>query len=515
MAVRIEKEERRVIPNWRSFMTTAYLGELDSIKQKKSSNANLSIDSYILDFNNNKTVTYAADLLSASIVNGFEERAEVKEAAGFILEHESDSTSALTTLAKTIIEGRHTQKNIQFENITIKDLSNSIIETDYQAKIHNLKVYLRNRSINPIAWVELSRCYAILGQSDQAIFSMKVAMQLAPNNRYVTRCAVRLFSHYKNLELAHYVLKKNIATQYDPWLASAEISIELMLGKSSNIMKKGIALVESNNFSPFMITELTGAIATTELLNGNRKKSRKMFRKSLVSPNDNSLAQIEWILNSKDKDLLDRSEIKVTTKRNYEALAISNFYRKDLVEALNNTCQWFCDMPYSKRPVLLGSGIADFLDNRQLAIDFLKKGLIAHEGDAQMINNIAYYLSMDGDTINARKYLSMANMIGVSKNTEICLLATKGLICFREKRYEEGRKLYMKAIQDTLTERNKELNWTAILNYAREEILAKSNQIETIMSIVAQIPKGEDNDISIKKLQVEVEKLYLDYKNNK
>ena len=109
----------------------------------------------------------------------------------------------------------------------------------------------------------------------------------------------------------------------------------------------------------------------------------------------------------------------------------------------------------------------------------------------------------------------MANMIGVSKNTEICLLATKGLICFREKQYEKGRKLYMKAIQDTLTERNKELTWTAILNYAREEILAKSNQIETVMNIVAQIPKGEDNDISIKKLQVEVEKLYLDYKNNK
>lgn len=215
MAVRIEKEERRVIPNWRSFKTTAYLGELDSVKQIKNDNTNLSIDGYILDFNNNKTVTYAADLLSASIVNGFQERTEVKDAAGFILEHQSDSTAALTTLAKTIFEGDHVQKNIQFENITIKDLSNSIVETDYRAKIHNLKVYLRNNSINPIAWVELSRCYAILGQSNQAIFSMKVAMQLAPNNRYVTRCAVRLFSHYNDIELAHYVLKKNIGTQYD------------------------------------------------------------------------------------------------------------------------------------------------------------------------------------------------------------------------------------------------------------------------------------------------------------
>ena len=79
MAVRIEKEERRVIPNWRSFKTTAYLGELDSVKQVENDNTNLSIDSYILDFNNNKTVTYAADLLSASVVNGFEERPEVKK----------------------------------------------------------------------------------------------------------------------------------------------------------------------------------------------------------------------------------------------------------------------------------------------------------------------------------------------------------------------------------------------------------------------------------------------------
>lgn len=514
MAVRIEKEERRVIPNWRSFTTTAYLGELDSVKLQGKSNVNLSIDSYIADFNTNKTVVYAADLLSASVVNGFEEKQEVKEAAEFILEKEHESSSSLIAIAKSISNGRQIENQKQLERITIKDLTNCFVTTDYRTEIHNLKKYLKNYASNPIAWVELSRCYAILGQAAQAIFSMKAALQLAPYNRYVTRCAVRLFSHYGDLELAHYVLKKNIATQHDPWLTSAEISIALMLGKNSNLMKKGIALIESNNFSPFMVTELAGAIATTELINGSRKKSRKMFRKSLESPNDNSLAQIEWILNSKDKDLLDKSEININTKQNYEALAIANFYKKDLVEALNNTCQWFCDMPYSKRPVLLGSGIADVLDNRKLAIDFLKKGLIAHEGDAQMINNIAYYLSIDGDTINARKFLSQANLVGIPKNVEICLTATKGLICFREKQYDEGRKLYLKAIQDTLVENNKELNWTAILNYAREEIIAKSDQINTVMNIVSQIPQDENNDITIKKLQAEVEKLYIKYKDN-
>lgn len=515
MAVRIEKEERRVIPNWRSFRMTAYLGELDSVKHIENNLANLSIDSYVLDFNNNRTVAYAADLLSASVVNGFEERKEVKDAAEYILEHSEDSTSALTNFAKRLIEGNHLHGQNLLENITIKNLTNYTVTTDYRIEIHNLKNYLKSYPQNPIAWVELSRCYAILGQAVQAVFSMKAALQLAPHNRYVTRCAVRLFSHYKDLDFAHFILKKNTNISYDPWLVSAEISISQMLGKSSNLMKKGIALVESNNFSPFMVTELAGAIGTTELINGSRKKSRKMFRKSLVSPNDNSLAQIEWILNNKDKDLIDKSEININTKQNYEALAISNFYKKDLVEALNNTCQWFCDMPYSKRPVLLGSGIAAILDNRKLAVDFLKKGLIAHEGDAQMINNIAYYLTIDGDTLNARKYLNQVNMVGIPKNTEICITATKGLICFREKQYDKGRMLYMKAIQDTLSEKDKELNWTAILNYAREEIIAKSDQVDTVMNIVSQIPRNDNNDIAIKKLQTEVDNLYIEYKTKK
>ena len=73
----------------------------------------------------------------------------------------------------------------------------------------------------------------------------------------------------------------------------------------------------------------------------------------------------------------------------------------------------------------------------------------------------------------------------------------------------------MKAIQDTLAEKDKELNWTAILNYAREEIIAKSDQVDTVMNIVSQIPQNDNNDITIKKLQTEVDNLYIEYKAKK
>ena len=61
-------------------------------------------------------------------------------------------------------------------------------------------------------------------------------------------------------------------------------------------------------------------------------------------------------------------------------------------------------------------------------------------------------------------------------------------------------------------ENNKYHNWVAILNYAREEILAKTDYIESAMQFVTKIPDKEDNDISVKKLHSEVLNLYDKYK---
>ena len=183
---------------------------------------------------------------------------------------------------------------------------------------------------------------------------MRNAVQLSPNNRFVIRCATRLFSHYGELDLAQYVLRHCDSLKKDPWLLSAEVAINTLKGKVSNLIKRGIEIIDSNNFSPFSITELSASIATVHLLAGERKKSRKMFSKTLISPNDNSIAQVEWVLNSKDKNLLDKDTINIETRHSYEAMAINNFYNNNLIEALNNTCQWFCDMPFSKRPVMMG-----------------------------------------------------------------------------------------------------------------------------------------------------------------
>ena len=66
MAAIIEEKDRRVIPNWRSFETTVSLGELNAISKRSYEVPTLSIDSYIRDYQNNKSIPYAADLLMLS-----------------------------------------------------------------------------------------------------------------------------------------------------------------------------------------------------------------------------------------------------------------------------------------------------------------------------------------------------------------------------------------------------------------------------------------------------------------
>ena len=87
MAVIFDNQERNLIPNWRSFDTTVVLGELDSFSTNGKISPNLSIGSYIDDFQQNRTVPFAADLISASIVNGFNKEPIVMEAANFIVEY--------------------------------------------------------------------------------------------------------------------------------------------------------------------------------------------------------------------------------------------------------------------------------------------------------------------------------------------------------------------------------------------------------------------------------------------
>ena len=519
MANLFEHKDRRVIPNWRSFGKTTTLGELNSFQIERSfAQQETSIDEYVIDWKLNKTVIHAADLLSAAIVNNKRNDNSVIDAAHFILGNRDRATLSQISLANAILN-KTVEKDLseRFNEVTLDKLPNLINPEPIRIKIKETKNLLRLYPMNAILYVELSRYYSILGQEFNSIRAMKSALHLAPNNRFVLRCATRLFAHYDteendHLDYIHSFLRKSPMTLVDPWLTSAEISISTIRNRTSRFIKKGIELVNSKNISPFNFTELASSIGTVELLYGGSKKSREFFNKSLISPNDNSLAQIEWA-STKDNSL-DINPSLFGVKMNFEALALDNFQNKQYVIALDNAAKWFIDMPFSKRPIMFGSNLAStILKDQQKSISFLNAGLISHPNDPQLINNLAYALALDDKPIEAFEQLNkIRNEEDYDDVTQICLLATRGLAYFRRGFADIGRQLYINAIELTKQIRNQELNWIAILNYAREEVRLKSEYVDSLMHIVSKIP-NDTKDFEISVLKKDVIELHDKMKN--
>ena len=514
MANLFEHKDRRVVPNWRSFGKTTALGELNSFQAESNFPAQeTSIEDYIIDWQINKTVIHAGDLLSAAIVNNQRSGKAVIEAADFILQNQAEATKSQISLANNILN-KPVERDLTegFKEVTLDTLPSLINPEPIRAKIKETKKLLLSFSQNPILYVELSRYYSILGQEENSIKAMKTALHLAPNNRFVLRCATRLFAHYQNdsndhLNYIHRYLRKSPLTLVDPWLASAEISIATIKKTTSKFIKKGIELVNSKNISPFNFTELASSLGTVELLFGGTKKSRDFFSKSLISPNDNSLAQIEWA-STKDKQLeIDPSKFEV--KMNFEALALDSFQNLDFDSALDNAAKWFIDMPFSKRPIMFGSNLAStILKDQAKSISLINAGLISHPNDPQLINNFAYALALDNRPEEAFKQLQkIKDESEIDEVTSICLMATRGLSFFRSGFPDIGRQFYLEAIEKTKEIKNQSLNLIAILNYAREEIILGSEYVDQLIDVVGKIP-SDSKDIVIKTMRQDVIDLF-------
>ncbi|MEX2411342.1 MAG: hypothetical protein WD607_08240 [Candidatus Paceibacterota bacterium] len=497
MANLFRNEDRRVVPNWRSFGKTTVLGELNSFQaDRPKQNEDFSIEEYVIDFELNKTVIHAAELLSAANSNNKREHKAAITAAKFVLNNSENSTISQLSLANHILNCTpETDVTSQFKEIGISSLSTIIDPKPLYDKIRGTKRLIRSYPFNAIFYVELSRYYSILGQENNAVQTMKIALNLAPNNRFILRSATRLFAHYNTsqndyLDYIHRILRNSPMSNFDPWLASAEISISTIKGQNSRLIKKGIELINSGNISPFNYTELASSIGTVEMLNGSIKKSRELFNKSLISPNDNSLAQIEWA-STKDSQLEVMQE-EFEVKMNFEALALDNYEHKEYNKALDNAAKWFKDQPFSMRPIMFGSNLAStIMKDQDKSIAFLNAGLQSHPNNPQLINNLAYALALDNKPKEALKYLDkIRDESKIEIVTKICLKATKGLAYFRSGFVDPGRQLYIEAIEQSKKINNQYLNWIAILNYAREEILHKSEIVPQLMDLVAKIPEN-------------------------
>jgi tetratricopeptide (TPR) repeat protein len=485
MANIFEQKPRHVVPNFRRFSDTAELGELGLARREQGNALPFDLGDLVRAWEAERSLGLAGDVLSAAIVAGMTKVDAAREAAEFILEQEGVVSSVQQELARGVLG------------------ANESITSGHGGELPHLSAFLdahdgmyeriqrtRRRTIrfpgDPIPFVELARLYSILGLAEKAKKNIRIALAIAPDNRFVLRCAARLFAHYGDIERAHDLLWRNLRTLEDPWLCSAELALASLLGRHGGMIKRGRALIASKKFSPFSLAELSSGLATIELREGNRRRSRDLFRLALVDPNDNALAQVEWAF-SRDR-LFDLDLEAFDVKRNFEALALEAFRQQEWARVIEQAEAWFMDMPFARRPVMMGSHVASVvLDDYKKAQLFARAGLVAHPGNAQLLNNYAYALALDGKADDALAVLDGVSLSEADElSTRVCLTATRGLAHFRKGEVEQGRRLYEAAIDAASKIPNVNYRHLALVNYAREEILSG----QAVSDVVIEKVKG-------------------------
>ncbi len=278
----------------------------------------------------------------------------------------------------------------------------------------------------------------------------------------------------------------------------------------SPLIKDGEKLINSNKFSPYELTELYSSLGTLEFNDGSFKKAKTHFDNSMLQPNDNALAQLEWV--SKEDSRFSVNPFSFGGVINpFEAFALEHYEQGNWKEAFFNCIKWFLDTPFSKRPVLLGSYIAgSLLKDANASVLLCEVGLQANPNDPTLLNNIIYELAKSNNILNASKYINQIKEIDISSlpnETKVTIQATLGLVALRNKEYELGKQLYELAISNSDKIKNEYLKNLAIVNFARELIIAELPGKEKYLELVKNM-KLDDKHKDL----IELKKETIEYK---
>lgn len=457
------KEDRHAVPRLRSFSFATQLGELNSIKPATESPFTAAMLQDVLDdWGREPGISVAADLVSIALVVDQKELA--CDAARFLIGQKDTPQGAKKMAAVCLGEADPTEiapgvKSVHTEQFDVDHLWD---------QIHRTRIQLQLYPADPILWTNFACLYLSLGQNRQARRAIRAALSLAPQNRFVLRSASRILLHINEGDEGRAVLLRSANLKSDPWLLSAEISIAAALRAKSDQMTLAQKWVEGQRFSPFDISELAAELATIQAIDGNAWAGKKCLRRALEKPCENAIAQAAWL--ARIPGMPGVSE-QITTS--YEANAWITRRTGHLRQSLLETRHWLNDQPFSGRPAKAGSFIASRLNRHQDGVKFAEQGLRCNPDDAMLLNNLAFSSAKNGDVKKARDALNRTRAAGLTSHEQHVLIATNGLVAFREGETQEGRALYLQAIR-WFREKGEISEAVALTYYAIEELRART-----------------------------------------
>ena len=311
MLNQLKDVQRRVIPRWRT------LSETPNAETTLNSGRRIEVvkSSFVLEvekrWSDDPTLENAFELVAASSLFGHTDTSRIAAA-----------TLAISSLVVPSVS-ELSRKHLAFPTLVSAEAPELSANEEIYRRLSEIKKALQENPRNTIMLVEAARLYANLGQNKAAERCFERALAAGENNRFIMRSAARFFVHGQDPDRARRVFK-DISTG-DPWLLSAAISCADLVGQRDRRIRIATNLLES--FSPDQVTELAASLATIEMQDGSTKKAKRLFAQSMISPNDNSVAQIRWA----GKELqLPFDEKLLNVERTFEARFHQSVHEKKL-----------------------------------------------------------------------------------------------------------------------------------------------------------------------------------------
>ena len=469
------KSEQRghVVPKWLEY-SDAVKGKEFIVPRKTPFVTNevtaKNIEEEYKEFKENPSSEIASSLLSAAII--IDDKPLAEDMARYLKDKQNVDQATLDLADKILNPPPSLDARTKIDRINLR------IAT------------LKNRTVkfprSAIPWIEMARLYTIKGQHQKARRSALIALNLAPFDRYVVRCAVRFFLHIHDFEAACNYIRRATAGRFDPWLKATEVNVALIAEKGTPSLK-GHLPKDVSGIDIFHFSELFESSGILELNAGNRRAANKRFGVAWRNPSDAVITHAEWVLRNRLPGLRDKVDIDF--KRSLEALTWIYYEDLKLDEALNTTREWELQEPYSKYPYIVGVSIASNAGYYDEAAEIGYRGLMANPASLMLNNNLCYTLLRAGRIDEAEKIIVKMNAIGDASN-DLCFSATKGLFEFKRSRFDIGRRAYNEVMERCRRNNDLRLFLKAYLNLALAEIESSTSEAEKTSRIALSLSEG-------------------------
>lgn len=488
MSIFLDKFQRRILPRWRTSGSAAQSADLMATKPLRFRVVNDG--SHLLEarnaFEREPSIGNAADLIAAASMAG--ETGTAEQAAGFVLENATHAPQTLLSLAHSLLDEPIAPTGVPL----VGTRSNGTV-------IAHTRTLLRLNPHNPVLWSDMARHHASHGNQRDAKRCMDVALQLAPNHRWLLRIATRFLVHSGEKEEAHRLLARHPRTPKDPWLLAAELATAQVAERPPKFWRQCNDFLKIGGVAPLHLSELATAVGMFELESGETKKARRLVGMALRDPTENTLAQVSWARENKHlKGAIVLDDLVQKASNAFEADFRLKERAGDLLGAKSAGEQWANDEPFAARPIIGLVFISSILDDYDQTIELAEKVRRLRRPDVRedltMEMNTLFarmssvHLSLEKNGREIEAIHTRLKVISEEKNAYHAL-ANLALWHYRFGQAQVGAALYQKVIE-TL-EKNGSLDSASLATAyaAREAILARQPGAQVLLEQAKALAK--------------------------